>query len=278
MHLGVDCLRALAAESKTVPAACRWFAQCANTPEAQARASHAEDEELCARRLRDNCRRRSGRDRERAHAHKPLLRRESRYDIIYVLLDKSCVLSIITKMLLNIHECLERYGSYYAISKEVAAGSLVKIERGIYSDSKECIPGEGIVHKKYPNAVFTMESAFLYHRLTDVVPDTYSIATPVRTTAIADKRVKQYFVPEGTLEIGKTEMEVAGVKIAVYDLERMLIELMRYRRKLPYDYYKEVLGNYRSNLDRLYPAKLDDYLAAFPKHDAISRFLDLEVF
>ena len=181
-------------------------------------------------------------------------------------------------MLLNIHECLERYGSYYAISKEVAAGSLVKIERGIYSDSKEYIPGEGVVHKKYPNAVFTMESAFLYHRLTDVVPDTYSIATPVRTTAIADKRVKQYFVPEGTLEIGKTEMEVAGVKIAVYDLERMLIELMRYRRKLPYDYYKEVLGNYRSNLDRLYPAKLDDYLAAFPKHDAISRFLDLEVF
>lgn len=181
-------------------------------------------------------------------------------------------------MLLSIQECLERYGSYYAISKEVAAGNLVKIERGVYSDSKEYVPGEGIVQKKHPNAVFTMESAFFYHRLTDVVPDTYSLATPVRTTAIADRRVKQYFVPEGTLEIGRMEMDVAGVKIAVYDLERMLIELMRYRRKLPYDYYKEVLGNYRSNIDRLYPAKLDDYLPAFPKHDAISRFLDLEVF
>lgn len=187
-------------------------------------------------------------------------------------------MSTTAKMILSIQECLERYGSYYAISKEVTAGSLVKIERGIYSDSKEYVPGEGIVQKKYPNAVFTMESAFFYHRLTDVVPDTYSIATPARTTAIADRRIKQYFVPEGTLEIGKTEMDVAGVKIAVYDLERMLIELMRYRRKLPYDYYKEVLGNYRSNLDRLYPAKLDDYLASFPKHDAISRFLDLEVF
>ena len=123
-----------------------------------------------------------------------------------------------------------------------------------------------------------MESAFLYHRLTDVVPNTYSLATPARTTAISDRRVKQYFVPEGTLDIGKMEMDVSGAKIVVYDLERMLIELMRYRRKLPYDYYKEVLGNYRSNLDRLYPAKLDDYLVAFPKRDAISRFLDLEVF
>ena len=173
---------------------------------------------------------------------------------------------------------MERYGSYYAISKEMVAGRLIKIERGIYSDNKEYVPGEGIVQKKYPHAVFTMESAFLYHRLTDVVPDKYSLATPVRTTAIADRRIKQYFVPEGTLDIGRTEMDVAGVKVAVYDLERMLIELMRYRRKLPYDYYKEVLGNYRSNLDRLYPAKLDDYLAAFPKRDAISRFLDLEVF
>ena len=181
-------------------------------------------------------------------------------------------------MILNIQECLDRYGTYYAISKEVASGRLSKIERGIYSDSKEYVPGEGIVQKKYPNAVFTMESAFLYHRLSDMVPDTYSLATPVRTTAISDRRVKQYFVPEGTIEVGKTEMDVAGVRIAVYDLERMLIELMRYRRKLPYDYYKEVLGSYRSNLDRLYPAKLDDYLAAFPKHDAISRFIDLEVF
>ena len=181
-------------------------------------------------------------------------------------------------MILSIKECLERYGSYYAISKGVATGSLVKIERGIYSDSGKYVPGEGIVQKKYPNAVFTMESAFLYHRLTDVVPDTYSLATPVRTTAIEDRRIKQYFVPEGTLDIGRTEMVVAGVKIFVYDLERMLIELMRYRRKLPYDYYKEILGNYRSNLNRLYPSKLDDYLSVFPKRDAISRFLDLEVF
>ena len=181
-------------------------------------------------------------------------------------------------MLLNTKECLKRYGSYYAIGAAVRSGTLIKHERGIYSDTKEYVPDEGIIQKKYPSAVFTMESAFLYHRLTDVVPDTYSMATPARTAAIADKRVKQYFVPEGTSEIGKTELVISGTKITVYDLERMLIELMRYRNKLPYSYYKEVLANYRNGIDRLYPAKLDDYLAAFPKRDAISRFIDLEVF
>ena len=181
-------------------------------------------------------------------------------------------------MLLNTKECLERYGSYYAIGCAVKEGSLVKIERGIYSDTTEYIAGERIMQKKFPATIFTMESAFYYHRLTDVIPDTYSLATPVRSTSLADKRVKQYFVPDGTLEVGKTELEVSGVKIPVSDLERMLIELMRHRQKLPHDYYKEILGNYRLHLDRLYPAKLDDYLEAFPKRNAISRFLDLEVF
>ena len=74
------------------------------------------------------------------------------------------------------------------------------------------------------------------------------------------------------------EMEYAGTKIVVYDLERMLIELMRYRGKLPYDYYKEVVGNFRSNMDRLYPAKVDEYLESFPRREAISRQLDLEGF
>ena len=181
-------------------------------------------------------------------------------------------------MLLSVQECLGRYGSYYAMRKKIAAGELFKIESGLYSDHDEYVPGEQLIQKKFPNAVFTMESAFLYHGMTDVVPDEYSLATPARTSAITDRRVKHYYVPANTINIGKTEMEYAGTKIVVYDLERMLIELMRYRGKLPYDYYKEVLGNYRSNMDRLYPAKVDEYLESFPRREAISRQLDLEVF
>jgi len=181
-------------------------------------------------------------------------------------------------MLLTLKEALAEYGSYYALRKKIAACELFKIESGLYSDRDEYVPGERLIQKKFPNAVFTMESAFLYHGLTDVVPDEYSLATPARSSALADRRIKQYYVPANTIDIGKTEMEYAGTKIVVYDLERMLIELMRYRGKLPYDYYKEVVGNYRSNIDRLYPAKVDEYLESFPRREAISRQLDLEVF
>ena len=81
-------------------------------------------------------------------------------------------------MLLNVEECLERYGSFYGIAKRVRSGELVKLERGLYSDTDEYVSGERRVAKKHPAAVFTMESAFLFHGLSDVVPDRHSLATP----------------------------------------------------------------------------------------------------
>ena len=162
--------------------------------------------------------------------------------------------------------------------RAISLGELRKLEAGVYCDEVGSVPEISIIQKKYSNAVITLKSAFMYHGLTDTIPDHYNLATGPKSAAIADTRVEQFYMPEGTLDIGKTEIEYEGVSIVVYDLERMLIELMRFRTKLAYDYYKEVLNNYRANIDRVYPAKLDDYLEAFPKRDAISEALDREVF
>ena len=62
-------------------------------------------------------------------------------------------------MLLNVEECLERYGSFYGIAKRVRSGELVKLERGLYSDTDEYVSGERRVAKKHPAAVFTMEGS-----------------------------------------------------------------------------------------------------------------------
>lgn len=42
-----------------------------------------------------------------------------------------------------------------------------------------------------------------------------------------------------------------GYDIRIYNKERMLIELVRYKSKLPFDYYKEIILNYRKLLPRL---------------------------
>ena len=57
----------------------------------------------------------------------------------------------------------------------------------------------------------------------------------------------------------------------------MLIELIRYKTKLPFDYYKEIIQNYRKILPRLDVQKLQDLAMASPKSASILKTLQMEV-
>lgn len=70
-------------------------------------------------------------------------------------------------------------------------------------------------------------------------PDMIDAATATGATKIIIPGVRQTFVRPEALAVGKTEMEADGTHVAVYDRERMLLELMRTRNKLPYDLYRE---------------------------------------
>ena len=95
-------------------------------------------------------------------------------------------------MLLNVEECLERYGSFYGIAKRVRSGELVKLERGLYSDTDEYVSGERRVAKKHPAAVFTMESAFLFHGL----------SVPLELEALAADRAQALVDDAGEVAVG----------------------------------------------------------------------------
>ena len=69
-------------------------------------------------------------------------------------------------MILLYKDLIQQYKSDYKIKKLIEEGKIFKIEKGIYSDNNNINYLE-ILTKKYPNAIFTMESAFYYHNLTD---------------------------------------------------------------------------------------------------------------
>lgn len=138
----------------------------------------------------------------------------------------------------------------YQIEKKVKNGALYKIEKGIYSDEE--YPNElSVIVKKYPKAVLTLNSAFFYYELTDKIPDYYYLATDKKSSNIENNSVKQIFTKKDFLDIGLTKMMIEDTEVNIYDKERMLIELIRYKSKLPYELYKEVLNNYRKIKDKL---------------------------
>lgn len=179
-------------------------------------------------------------------------------------------------MLMTRTECLKRYGSNYYVQKEIDAGRLYRIEKGIYSNTPH-VPELAVITLKYPKAIVTMQSAFYHYGLTDVIPDVYDLATDRDAAKISDSRVRQFFIPKNSFLDGVTTKEEQGYTFRIYNRERMLIELLRYKNILPFDLYKEILQNYRRIIQQLRIQEIQDYALAAPKSNMIMDALQMEV-
>jgi predicted transcriptional regulator of viral defense system len=170
------------------------------------------------------------------------------------------------------------YKSDYQIKKKIAEGKIQKIGRGIYSDAPSVHPME-IITKKYPSAIFTMDSAFYFHGLTDVIPQKMHLAV-IRTSTrrIADCNIVAIYMLEKYLTIGKTQIVFDGISISIYDKERMLIELVRSKKRLAFDYYKEIINSYREIVGDLDVRAIEDYAKAFDTEEYIFKTIQEEVF
>ena len=173
-------------------------------------------------------------------------------------------------------ECLTEYGSDYMIQQKVDAGELFRVGKAVYSEEKD-VPELAVLAFQYPHAVVTMNSAFYMHGLTDVIPDRYDLATERNTAKIREKRARQYFYPSGFFDQGIETTDYRGFSIRIYDKERMLIELLRYKSKLPFDYYKEILLNYRRVTPQLDMQAIHDYAYDAPKSRKVIETLLMEV-
>ena len=174
-------------------------------------------------------------------------------------------------------ELIKKYKSNYQIKKLIEEGKIFKIEKGIYSDKKDVNYLE-IISKKYPNAIFTMDSAFYYHNLTDVIPEKEYLALKRDSTKISDNRIKVVYYQDKFFDIGKSTLNINGVEVKVYDKERMLIELIRNRNSIGFDYYKEIIENYREIKGTLNTTKIAKYISNFAMENHLYDVIMKEVF
>lgn len=181
-------------------------------------------------------------------------------------------------MVATYRECIGKCGGRYRLERMVREGGLYKVCPGIYSDKPEWSDVE-VALARYPRAVVTMQSAYSYYELTDSTPDAIHLATDRDAAKIGDPRIVQHFMPKGTMGIGVASCKFLDEEVVrIFDRERLLVETARNKTKLPYDLYKEVIGAFRNIRDTLYPARLADYLEAFPRRDSLLRTIESEVF
>lgn len=180
-------------------------------------------------------------------------------------------------MIYSYKELLEKYKDDYNIRKALESNEIYRLERGFYSD-KPIINPLIIYSKKYPNAIITLDSAFYYYNLTDVIPDKVYLATDRNSGKIQSEEVYQIFTQSDILNIGKVEVEIDKEKVFMYDKERLLIELIRRRNQISFDYYKEIISSYRDIVEELDMYKIEEYLNHFKNDANIFDVMQKEVF
>ena len=179
-------------------------------------------------------------------------------------------------MLFNWKEINAKYGYPLKVREALDRGEIYRIKRGFYSN-KPYINPLHMVATKYPNTIITMDTAFFIYGLTDVIPDKTHLATMRNATRINDAGVAQVFQSDKIFEPGKTNLEYDGVSISIYNRERMLIELLRKSKSIPFDYYKEIITGYRRISDELDFYKTEEYILLFKRKDFLLDKLRREV-
>lgn len=180
-------------------------------------------------------------------------------------------------VVLTFQEAKEKHGSRYGVARALNRGELRHIGRNLYSTDDDDEQLEAIL-KLYPDAIATGQTALYLHGLIDLPPDLFDLASKRGGTKISNDAVRQTFIPEEWLGLGETSIAHDGELVKVYDLERMLLEVMRSRNKLPYDIYREAIGSYRRLAENLDIYKLEAYADAMPRGQSyLNRALE-EVF
>ena len=179
-------------------------------------------------------------------------------------------------MIIRHKDLVNKGYSAYQIKKMVNDKKLFFVKKGVYSTDDNVNYFE-VISKKHPNAIFTLETACYIYKLKKDLPEVYYVATKQKDRKMKEEYIKQIFMTDNLYEVGINNMTYMNVNIRSYDLERLLIEIVRNKTNIDNDSYREIISNYRKISKLLNKRKLENYLCYFKNPKIVER-INREVF
>jgi len=163
------------------------------------------------------------------------------------------------------------------LSRFVEQGVLERTDWGVYIKAGELDDELYSMQQRAKRITYSHETALFLHGLTDRTPFRYSITVPSSykpSQSIADK-CKIYYIKSDLADLGKTELNsILGNKIAVYDMERTICDIVRNRSKIDRQIFVEALKKYavRKNIDL---NRLNDYARKFRVYKLLHQYMEV---
>ena len=140
------------------------------------------------------------------------------------------------------------------LSMMVAEGKIERIGRGIYVLPDLLEDEMFILQKKYPNLIYSHETALFLHELSDRTPFEYSVTVPSGykvVNAISEKS-KIYYVKKELHQMGMVEGKTSlGNTINIYNVERTICDILRSRNRIDIQIFSDAIKRVakKRNLD-----------------------------
>lgn len=140
-------------------------------------------------------------------------------------------------------------------------GDLEVVSRGLYRliDTPDpSLPDFIPVAKKIPNGVICLISALAFHEITTQIPHFVYVALPSQAhkPAIPYPPMRYFWYNQKLLSTGRQEYSIDGCNVMIFDIEKTLVDCVKFRNKIGMDIVLEALRMYwqsrKTNLDKLF--------------------------
>jgi predicted transcriptional regulator of viral defense system len=147
----------------------------------------------------------------------------------------------------------------YQLRKLEEEGKVVKVSRGLYRWQEDTLAEEEMteVGQIVPKGVFCLYSALAFYELTDYVPHQYHLAIErsKKITLPAYPPIKLYYWSPKAYQTGITQLPLdqkshSLTHIAIYEMEKTIADVIKYRNKLGVDLVSQTLKSYLKRKDR----------------------------
>jgi len=154
---------------------------------------------------------------------------------------------------------------------------LERVAHGVYMSQDAWEDGMYVVQMRYPNAVFSHETALYLLNLAEREPVQYALTLRAGTNSasLAKQGIKVYKVKDNLFEVGMIETQSpSGHTLRTYNPERTICDLFRSRRNVEIQDLQTAVKEYvRSDTKNL--PLLMRYAKAFSVERAIQQYLEV---
>lgn len=141
------------------------------------------------------------------------------------------------------------------------SGKLEVISRGLYrltDISEPTLPDFIPVAKKISEGVICLISALAFHEITTQIPHFVYVALPQKAhkPVISHPPMRYFWYSKKLLRTGVEEHQIDGCLVKIFDIEKTLVDCVKFRNKIGMDVVLEALKMYwqrgGTNIDKLF--------------------------